>query len=64
MINDYKMQFGSMCNSFGLINHGKGMDADIFLQEIEKILNYAKELENPVKTITGSTKNNIVIPTE
>jgi len=44
------MPFGSMMNSFGLINHGKGrflkMSAEDFIKEAKKIFEASREVVN------------------
>jgi len=55
MKNEY-MPFGSAMNSFGLINKGKGMSADEFIIEMNKIMDAAKEFEKPLNSNTNDFK--------
>ena len=55
MKNEY-MPFGSMCNSFGLINKGKGMSAEEFIKAMRVLMDYAQELEKPLRTNTNDFK--------
>jgi hypothetical protein len=61
MKNEY-MPFGSMCNSFGLINHGKVMSSEEFVSAMRIIMEYAQELEEPKQTINDIKRSEIQIP--
>lgn len=45
-----------MCNSFGLINKGKGMSAEEFIKAMRVLMDYAQELEKPLRTNTNDFK--------
>ncbi len=41
------MPFGSAMNAFGLINQGKGMTAEEFVEQMKIIMKFAEDLEKP-----------------
>jgi len=62
------MPFGSMANSYGLINQGKGESLDQFLSDMNVIwsrsLKMVAELSNKLKTERKKTTSEVSLPTE
>lgn len=61
MKNEY-MPFGSAMNSFGLVNRGRIMDADEFIEEMNKIFEAVKKFENDNIKTNDTKRENINIP--
>lgn len=56
------MPFGSAMNSFGLVNHGKGMDTERFIEEMNKIFEAVKEFEKDNIKTNDPERKEIVLP--
>ena len=56
------MPFGSAMNSFGLVNRGRIMDADEFIEEMNKIFEAVKKFENDNIKTNDTKRENINIP--